>query len=63
MKHLITLFVMSLFSSAVMAHLGHGDHSAIYASGQSHPVIGIEHLMLATLVAAIAFTLWRLFKR
>jgi len=63
MKYLITLVVMSLFSSVVMAHLGHGDHTAIYASGQSHPVIGMEHLMLATLVAAIAFTVWRLFKQ
>lgn len=56
-KMLISL--LSLSSGSVMAHSGHGDHSQIILSGQAHPVISIEHLLLLSVVGLAAYLVFK----
>jgi hydrogenase/urease accessory protein HupE len=51
----LALITLSLFSVSVLAHTGHGDHSAIYASGQAHPAIGQGELVILSLTLAAVF--------
>ena len=48
----ILFTILTMLSSLVSAHMGHGDHTAIVTSGQSHPVIGNEHMLAAMLAIA-----------
>ena len=65
MKNILFLLfaTLTLFSSLVSAHSGHGDHAAIIASGQSHPFIGNEHLLAATLAVSIILIARKLFRK
>ena len=47
--------ILSLFSGVVSAHSGHGDHAVIYASGQPHPVFGLEHVLLLSLAVTAVY--------
>lgn len=47
--------ILSLFSGVVSAHTGHGDHAAIYASGQPHPVLGFEHVLVLSLTITVVY--------
>jgi len=49
MKKIITAAAtlsLSSFSSAVLAHMGHGSHQAILAAGEAHSMLGFEHVLL-----------------
>lgn len=59
----IALTILSLFSGAVLAHSGHGGHGAIYASGQPHPVMGSEHLLIVLLAVAGVYLALRLIRQ
>ena len=58
MKLLKLVFLLTwLYVPQVMAHSGHGDHTAILASGEMHPFISLEHVLLTLAVAAVLFLL------
>jgi hydrogenase/urease accessory protein HupE len=48
---LLTVFV-TFISPLVFAHTGHGDHAAILAQGQLHPMLGGEHVILLSAIFA-----------
>lgn len=54
---------LSFIATNVMSHSGHGDHSAIYASGQFHPVIGLESLILVSAAVTAIVLAVKFFKR
>lgn len=54
---------LSTAAGSALAHLGHGDHAAILAAGQPHPMLGTEHLLGLSLALAAGFALYSLFRR
>ncbi|MGD2119952.1 MAG: hypothetical protein PVG66_16455 [Chromatiales bacterium] len=42
-----------LYVPQVMAHSGHGDHNAILASGEPHPFVSIEHVLLSVAILVV----------
>lgn len=55
--------VLALLSNPLFAHTGHGDHTAIYAAGESHPLIGNEHLLVISLVMALVYAALRFIRK
>ena len=62
MKKLISLLSLSALSSTVMAH-GFHDHSAIYAAGELHPAVGMEHGILLAAIAGAVYLSLKLFRK
>ena len=53
----------TMLAMPVSAHLGHGDHSALIAAGEAHPMLGNEHLMLATAALAGVYLALRILRK
>ena len=58
----ITLVILSVFSGAAVAHVGH-DHSMIYAAGQAHPVLGLGEMLLLSLTVSAVYLILRLIRK
>ena len=59
----VIFVILTLFSSLVLAHSGHGDHSAIIASGQPHPFIGTEHVLALILTVSVVLIAMKLLRK
>ena len=50
------LFVFVTFvSPLLMAHPGHGDHTALLEEGQIHPMLSGEHVLMLSAVFAVVY--------
>jgi hydrogenase/urease accessory protein HupE len=59
---LLTVFV-TFISPLVFAHTGHGDHAAILAQGQLHPMLGGEHVILLSAIFAGLYLALKLIRK
>ena len=51
---LVFVFV-TLLSPVLMAHSGHGDHTALLVEGQMHPMLSGEHVLMLSVVFAVVY--------
>ena len=52
--YLLLIFV-TFFSPLLLAHPGHGDHTALLAEGQIHPMLSGEHVLMLSAVVAVVY--------
>ena len=59
---LLAVFV-TFISPLVFAHTGHGDHAAILAQGELHPMLGGEHVILLSAIFAGLYLALKFFRK
>ena len=59
---LLAVFV-TLISPLVFAHTGHGDHAAILAQGELHPMLGGEHVILLSAIVVGLYLALKFFRK
>ena len=58
----IAIAFLSLLSGVASAHLGHGEHAAVYAS-QPHPVFGLQEILVVALTVSAIYLVLRLVRK
>ncbi len=60
---LLSAMGTALFSSALMAHLGHGGYDSMASAGHIHPAAGIEHYAMVAVSVVSVYLLLKLVRK
>ena len=58
----VAITFLSLLSGVASAHMGHGEHAAVYAS-QSHPVFGMQEILVVAVTVSAVYLVLRLVRK
>ena len=62
-KTILLADFVTFISPLVFAHTGHGDHAAILAQGEVHPMLGVEHVILLSAIFAGLYLALKFFRK